>query len=96
MQSGSYLEFNAGNDCILYTSKGEMITKVRSDGAVSLFSAGENKIRFSSDIVDGPAPCVKLTAILYGKPLWLVSYEQNVAHGEQDIFESGCIYLYLQ
>ena len=69
MQSGSYLEFNAGNDCILYTSKGEMITKVRSDGAVPLFSAGENKIRFSSDIVDGPAPRVKLTVILHGKPL---------------------------
>lgn len=69
MQSGSYLEFGAGNDCILYNSKGEMLTKVRPDGAVPLFSTGENEIRFSSNAVDGPAPRVKLTVISHGKPL---------------------------
>ena len=69
MQSGSFLEFDAGNDCILYGSKGKMITKVRPDGAVPVFSAGENKIRFSSNAVDGPAQRVKLTVISHGEPL---------------------------
>jgi hypothetical protein len=69
MQSGSFLEFNAENDYILYSAKGEMITKVRPDGAVPLFSAGENEIQFSSNSVDGPATRAKLTAILHGRPL---------------------------
>lgn len=69
MQSGSFLEFNAGNDYILYSAKGEMITKVRPEGTVPLFSTGENEIQFSSNAVDGPPTRVKLTVILHGKPL---------------------------
>ncbi|MFH1717399.1 MAG: hypothetical protein ABIF19_08625 [Planctomycetota bacterium] len=69
MKSGSYIEFDAGNDCILYGSKGQMVTRVRPDGEVPVFSAGENEIRFSSDAVDGPAPRVKLTVISHGEPL---------------------------
>jgi len=69
MQSGSYLEFNAVNDCILYGPKGEIITKVRPDGQVPVFTGGENRIQFSCDAVEEPAPRVKLTLISHGEPL---------------------------
>ncbi len=69
MQSGSYLEFDAKNDCVLYGTKGEMITKVMPEGDVPLFLTGENEIRFSCDAAHGPAPRVKLSVISHGKPL---------------------------
>jgi len=69
MQSGSYLQFNEGNDCILYDSKGQMLSRVIPDGEVPLLSAGENQIRFSCDAGDGPAPRLKLTVISHGEPL---------------------------
>jgi len=69
MQSGSYLELNSKNDCILYGSKGEIISKVIPDSEVPLFLSGENEIRLSCDAVDGRTPRVKLTIISYGKML---------------------------
>ena len=69
MQSGSYLEFDAVNDCVLYGSKGEMLAKVMPDGTIPVLSAGENQVRFSCEAVDGPAPRVKLTVIAHGEPL---------------------------
>ncbi|MEK6756584.1 MAG: hypothetical protein AABZ02_10585, partial [Bacteroidota bacterium] len=69
MQSGSYLEFSAVNDCVLYGSKGEVLTNVVPDGSIPALSAGENQIRFSCDAVDGPAPRLKLTVISHGEPL---------------------------
>jgi hypothetical protein len=69
IQSGSYLEFDTRNDCILYGRKGEMINKVIPDGEVPLFLAGVNEIQFSCDTVDGSAPRIKLTLISHGKPL---------------------------
>ncbi|MBW7988865.1 MAG: hypothetical protein FVQ84_02430 [Planctomycetes bacterium] len=69
MQSGSYLQFNAGNDCVLYGSKGEVLRRVMPDGEVPMLSVGENHIRFSCDAGDGPAPRLKLTVISHGKPL---------------------------
>jgi hypothetical protein len=69
MQSGNYLEFNSKNDCTIYGSKGEIISKVTPEGDVPVFSAGENEIRFSCGAVDGPSPRIKLTLISHGKPL---------------------------
>jgi len=69
MQSGSYIEFRTGEDCILYGPKGEVVTEVTPHGTIPVFSAGENQIRFSCNTVDGPAPRVKLTVVSYGKPL---------------------------
>jgi len=69
MPSGSYLEFDPGNDCVLYGPKGEVTTKVTPDGAIPELSAGENQIRFSCDAVDGPAPRVKLTIVSHSEPL---------------------------
>jgi hypothetical protein len=69
MQSGSYLELDAGNEFMLYGSKGQTLTTVKPEGSVPVFLAGENEIRFSCDQVDGPAPRVKLTLISHGEPL---------------------------
>ncbi|UCF14533.1 MAG: hypothetical protein JSW59_14050 [Phycisphaerales bacterium] len=69
MQSGSYLEFNAVNDCELYGSKGESLAKAVLEGSISVLSPGENQIRFSCDEVDGPAPRVKVTVISHGELL---------------------------
>ncbi|MHC4329501.1 MAG: hypothetical protein ACYSWW_15415 [Planctomycetota bacterium] len=69
VQSGSYLEFNAVNDCVLYGSKGEVLAKVSPEGSITVLSAGENQVRFSCDAVDGPVPRLKLTVISHGKPL---------------------------
>jgi hypothetical protein len=69
MESGSYMEFNASNDCILYGSNGEMITRLTPGDAAPVLSAGENQIRFSCDAVDGPAPRAKLTLISHGDAL---------------------------
>ena len=69
MQSGGYLEFNARNDCILYGSKGEVISRVTPEGEIPVLSVGENPIRFSCDSTDGPAPRLKLTIISHGEPL---------------------------
>jgi len=69
MPSGSYLEFDPGNDCVLYGPKGEVTTKVTPDGAIPELSAGENQIRFSCDAVEGPAPRVKLTIVSHSEPL---------------------------
>ena len=69
MQSGSYIEFGKGNDCVLYGPKGEVITEVAPDGAIPLLSAGENQIQLTCKAVDGPAPRVRLTVITHGEPL---------------------------
>jgi hypothetical protein len=69
MQSGSYLQFNESNYCILYGSKGEILSRVIPDGEVPVLSTGENQIRFSCNAGDGPAPRIKLTVISHGEPL---------------------------
>ena len=68
MLSGSYLEFSGDDDCMLYGSKGEVITKVTPDGVIPVLSVGKNQIRFSCSDTDGPAPRVKLTVISHGEP----------------------------
>jgi hypothetical protein len=69
MPSGSYLQFNAGNDCVLYGSKGEMLSRVIPNGEIPMLSTGDNQVRLSCDAEDGPAPRLKLTVISHGKPL---------------------------
>jgi len=69
MPSGSFLEFNTDGDCMLYGSKGELITQAWPAGKIPLLSAGENQIQFSCGAADGPPPRVKLTVISRGQPL---------------------------
>jgi hypothetical protein len=69
MPSGSYLELNASRECVLYGSKGEVIAGVAPQGTIPLLSPGANRIQFSSDAADGPAPRVRLTISSHGQPL---------------------------
>jgi hypothetical protein len=69
MQSGSYLQFGGGNDCVLYDSKGAEVTKVQPMGAIPPLLAGENQIRFSCDPVGDPVARVRLTVFSHGAPL---------------------------
>ncbi len=69
MQSGSYVEFDGANGCILYGSKGEIIAKVKPEGEVPMLSAGENEVKLSCDAAGGPAPRMKLVVISHGEPL---------------------------
>jgi hypothetical protein len=69
MQSGSYLEFNAGSDCVLYGLKGRMIKRVIPAGDIPVLFAGDNQLRFSCELGNGPAPRLKLTVISHGEPL---------------------------
>jgi len=69
MPSGSYLELNGSNDCVLYGSKGEVIASVSPKGPIPLLSAGQNQVQFSSDVAGGPAPRVRLTLTSHGQAL---------------------------
>jgi hypothetical protein len=69
MPSGSYLEVNTSDDCVLYGPKGEVIARVSPMGLIPLLSAGKNQIRFSSEAAAGPAPRVRLTVSSQGQPL---------------------------
>jgi hypothetical protein len=69
MPSGSYLEFNSGNDCVLYGPKGEVIASVSPEGPVPLLRVGENQIQFSCEAPDGPAPRARITVSAHGQPL---------------------------
>ncbi len=67
--SGSYLEFFGRDDCTLYGPKGEELMKVVPEGKAPLLLKGTNRIRFSCDQTNGPAPRVKTTVISYGGSL---------------------------
>ncbi len=69
MPSGSYLEVNPGNDCVLYGPKGEVIAHVSPKGPIPLLSAGRNQIQFSSEMAAGPTPRVRLTVNSFGQSL---------------------------
>lgn len=69
INSGSYLEFYGSDNCTLYGSKGETLTKVAAGGVAPLLLKGQNHIRFSCDQPKGPTPRVKVTVISYGESL---------------------------
>ncbi|NLZ07479.1 MAG: hypothetical protein GXY19_20105 [Phycisphaerae bacterium] len=69
MPSGGYLEFRSDHDCVLYGPKGETIANVTPQGEPPLLRAGPNRIQFSCDAADGPAPRVRLTVVPQGPPL---------------------------
>ena len=69
MRSGSYLQCGGTGDCVLYDSKGAEVATVKPSGQISTLLAGENRIRFSCDAVNGPTPRVKLTVLSHGEPL---------------------------
>lgn len=69
MTSGSWIEYNSADDCILYGPKGETIAKITPKGAAPLLKAGPNAVKFSSDKVKGPNPRARVTVIGMGEML---------------------------
>jgi hypothetical protein len=69
MPSGSWIECNGPDDCALYGSKGELISKVTPRGGWPTLRAGENRVQFSCPPQTGPSPRAKVTVFSHGEPL---------------------------
>ncbi|MGA2863868.1 MAG: hypothetical protein ABSF95_05220 [Verrucomicrobiota bacterium] len=69
MASGSWLECNAPDDCLLYGSKGESLGRVTPRGPWPTLRPGENQLHFSCAPIKGPSPRAKVTLFTYGPPL---------------------------
>lgn len=69
MPSGSWVEGNGPEDCVLYGSKGELLLKVTPRGPWPTLRAGENQVQFSNPPQNGPSPRAKVTVFTLGEPL---------------------------
>ncbi|MCL4181051.1 MAG: hypothetical protein KJ072_25310, partial [Verrucomicrobia bacterium] len=69
LTSGSWIECNGPEDCVLYGSKGEMLTRFSPRPAIPMLKPGPNEISFSCASGSGPAPRVKITLFTQGEPL---------------------------
>ncbi len=67
--SGNWLEYNGGEDCTLYGSKGEVLRKVIPSGRLLLLRSGPNRVQFSCTASKGPPARAKVTVITQGEPL---------------------------
>jgi hypothetical protein len=69
MESGMFLEFLSADDCKLFGSRGELIKKLKPEGAVPNLKKGHNKILFSGEGPDDVEARVQVTVISQGAPL---------------------------
>jgi hypothetical protein len=69
MTSGSWLECNGPDDCVLYGSKGEILARVVPSGKLPTMRGGQNQVQFSCTATHGPAPRVKVTLFTQGPEL---------------------------
>lgn len=69
LESGSYLEFLAPDDCKVYDARGECLGNVTPSGSVPVVANGENALEFGCDLRAGAAARAKLTVIMQGEPL---------------------------
>jgi hypothetical protein len=69
LTSGSWLECNGPEDCVLYGAKGETLAKVVPSGRPPILRAGQNQVEFSCAPAKGPFPRVKVTLFTHGKEL---------------------------
>ena len=69
MTSGTSLEFNSPDDCTLFGSKGETLAKVIPRGEPPSLAPGANRVLFSCDQPEPPAPRVRTVLITHGDPL---------------------------
>lgn len=66
--SGCYLEFLGPEDCTLYGPQGQVISRVKPQGAVPIVEAGENLVKFQAE-AGGVQPRAVVTIITSGKAL---------------------------
>jgi hypothetical protein len=69
MKSGSWLECNGPDDCVLYGPKGELLGKVTPLGGLPTIQPGSNEVQFSCAGLDSPSPRAKVTVFTHGDPL---------------------------
>jgi hypothetical protein len=69
LTSGSWLECNGPDDCILYGAKGEVLGKATPSGRLPILRAGPNQVQFSCAPAKGPSPRVKVTLFTHGQEL---------------------------
>ena len=69
MTSGSWLECRGPDDCTVFGSKGEVLTKVIPRGVLPALRAGGNAMQFTCAPAQGPTPRVKVTVFCHGEEL---------------------------
>ncbi len=69
MESGSYLEFNAPEDCKMFGADGGFLQDVKITGRVPTLATGSNQMRFGCDSAPGVTPRVRITTSTFGAPL---------------------------
>jgi hypothetical protein len=69
LTSGSWIECNGPEDCTLYGTKGERVTRIVPEPLFPVMKPGLNQVRFSCSPGPGPSPRVKVTLFSQGEPL---------------------------
>ena len=69
LTSGSWIECNGPEDCVLYGAKGEILSTFSPRPTIPRLKPGPNEISFSCSSNSGPAPRVKITLFAEGEPL---------------------------
>ena len=69
MESGMYLELENNGSCTLYSSKGDVLKKVKPKGEIPMLNVGENKFSFTCDETMAVRCRVRVTIATYGNPL---------------------------
>jgi hypothetical protein len=69
LTSGSWLEANGPEDCLLYGAKGETLGKVVPRGSWPVLRRGLSALKFSTEISPGPDPRAQVTIFSYGEEL---------------------------
>ncbi len=68
IESGSYLEFHAQDDCKLYGPQGELIREVVPQGAPPLVQPGPNQAAFHADTRPGLSARAQVSVVSCGEP----------------------------
>lgn len=69
LETGSYLELSAPDDCKVYDARGNCLQDVAITGAVPVLAAGENVLALHADTQAGATARARVTVMMYGEPL---------------------------
>ncbi len=69
IESGSYLELNGPDDCILYGPHGEVLERIELQGSIPMLKAGDSTISFTCDPPETGNPRAYVTVIATGELL---------------------------
>lgn len=67
MPSGSFLEANGPNDCVVYGAKGEVLAAVTPRGAWPQVGPGSVRVRFACEAGDGASPRARVVVMPRGE-----------------------------